>query len=139
MISTDNFQTWKTGTLGISAVEISPSAFALTTFSTQESGLRLYYGGVDGLVYEIIYISGDGVWSEQFRFQGSNGNGGICHSLYNENPGIAQLCLLDTQNDIRSWNLTITPTAISIWALGNYLRPLSMIHLLIRCYRSPAR
>ncbi len=135
VISTDNFQTWKTGN---SAVKISPSAFALTTFYLPDSGLRLYYGGVDGLVHEIIYISGDGIWSAQFRFQSSNGNGGICHSLFNDNPGLAQLYMLDTQNNIRLWNLTITPTAISNWTLSNYLQPPSMIYSLTRSYRSVA-
>lgn len=139
VISTDNFQTWKAGTLGNSAVKISPSAFALTTIYFPESGLGLYYGGVDGLVHEIIYTSGDGIWSGQFRFQSSNGNGGICHSTFNDPPGLAQLYMLDTQNNIRLWNLTTTPTAISNWTLGNYLQPPSMIYSLTRCYRSVAR
>ena len=139
VISTDNFQTWQSGTLGNSAVEISPSAFAMTTFYLPESGLRLYYGGVDGLVHELIYISGDGIWSGQFRFQSSNGNGGLCNSIYNENPGLAQLYMLDAQNNIRLWNLTVTPTIISNWTLGNYLQPPLMIYSLTRCYRSVAR
>ena len=139
VISTDNYETWEFGTIDNSAVKISPSAFALTAFYTQQSGLRLYYGGVDGLVHEIIYISGDGVWSEQFQFQDSNGNGGISHNLCNENPGIAQLYVLDTHNDIRLWNLTITPTEISNWTLGNYLQPSSMRYFLTRCHRSLAR
>ncbi|KAK0513493.1 hypothetical protein JMJ35_004479 [Cladonia borealis] len=117
VISTDNFQTWQTGTLGNSALQISPSAFAMNSFYLPESGLRLYYGGVDGLVHEIVYISGDGIWSEQFRFESSNGNGGICHSIYDENPGLAQLYMLDTQNNFRVWNLSITPTVISNWTL----------------------
>ena len=141
VISTDNFQTWQTGTLGNSAVRISPSAFAMSSFYLPESGLRLYYGGVDGLVHELVYISGDGIWSEQFRFESSNGNGGICHSVYeyDGNPGLAQLYMLDSQNNIRVWNLTITPTVISNWTLGNYLQPPSMIYSLTRCYRSVAR
>ena len=139
VISTDNFQTWKVGTLGNSAVKISPSAFALTTFYLTGSGLRLYYGGVDGLVHEITYISRDGIWSGQFRFQSSNSNSSICHSIFNDPPGLAQLYMLDTQNNIRLWDLIITPTAISNWTLGNYLQPPWIIYSLTRCYRSVAR
>ena len=132
VISTDNFQTWENGTLGNSAVKISASAFALTSWYLAEYGLRLYYGGVDGIVHEIVYLSGEGVWSEQFQFQGSNGNGGIAHSIYNDSPGIAQLYTLDTQNAIRLWNFNFTQTATSYWALGSYLQSLSVIFLLTR-------
>ena len=141
VISTDNFQTWQTGTLGNSAVQTSPSAFAMSSFYLPELGLRLYYGGVDGLVHELVYMSGDGIWSEQFRFESSNGDGGICHSVdeYAETPGLAQLSMLDTQNNIRLWNLTTTPAVTSNWTLGNYLQPQSMIYSLTKCYRSVAR
>lgn len=138
VISTDNFQTWETGTLGKSAVQISASAFALTSWYVPEHGLRLYYGGADGLVHELVYDSGEGVWSKQFQFQGSNGNGGIAHSVYNHSPGIAQLYMLDTQNAIRLWNFNFTGTATSYWALGNYLQSLSLICPLTGFYRSLA-
>ena len=137
LISTDHFQTWETGTLGNSAVKVSASAFALTSWA--EYGLRLYYGGVDGLVHEIVYNSSEGVWSMQFQFQGSNGNGGIAHYIYNDNPGIAQLYMLDTRNAIRLWNFNFTRTATSYWALGNYLQSLPVICLLTRVSRSLAR
>ena len=119
VISIDNFQTWETGTLGNSAVQISASAFALTSWYMAEYGLRLYYGGVDGLVHELVYDSGEGVWSKQFQFQDSNGNGGIAHSIYKDSPGIAQIYMLDTQNAIRLWNFNFTKTATNYWALGN--------------------
>ena len=138
VISTDNFQTWETGTLGNSAVKVSESAFALTAWYIAEYGLRLYYGGVDSLVHEMVYISGEGVWSKQFQFQGSNGNGGIAHSIYNDKPGIAQLYMLDTQNAIRLWNFNFTPTATNYWALGIYLQSLSVICFLTSFYRSLA-
>lgn len=39
-------------------------------------------------------------------------------TLFNDNPGgLAQIYMLDAQNNIRLWNLTITPTAISNWTL----------------------
>lgn len=45
-------------------------------------------------------------------------------TLFNDNPGgLAQIYMLDAQNNIRLWNLTITPTAISNWTLGDYLQP----------------
>lgn len=119
VISIDNFQTWETGTLGNSAVQISESAFALTTWYMAEYGLGLYYGGVDGLVHELVYDSVEGVWSKQFQFQDSNGNGGIAHSVYNDSPEFAQLYMLDTQNAIRLWNSNFTRTATRYWALGN--------------------
>ena len=119
VISIDNFQTWKTGTLGHSAVQTSASVFALTSWYMPEYGLRLYYGGVDGFVHELVYDSGEGVWSKQFTFQDSNGNGGIAHSVYHDSPGIAQLYMLDTQNAIRLWNFNFTGTATNYWALGN--------------------
>ena len=75
--SIDNFQTWKPGTLGNSTVQTSTSAFALTSWYMREYGLRLYYRGVDGIVHELVYDFGEGVWSEQFTFQNSDGNGGI--------------------------------------------------------------
>ena len=84
-----------------------------------EYGLRLYYGGVDGFVHELVYDSGEGVWSKQFKFLDSNGNGGIAHSVYHNSPGIAQLYMLDTQNAIRLWNTNFTGTATNYWALGN--------------------
>ena len=130
MISTDSLNTWQKGTLGNSTVKTSPSAFALTAIYTQASGLRLYYGGADSLVHELVYLSGDKLWSEQFRFDGSNGNGSIAHSSLDEDTGkifaqpdektgIARLYVLDGQNTIRAWNLTISPTTTSNWTLGN--------------------
>ena len=60
-------------------------------------------------------------------------------TMFDESPGLARLYMLDTQNNIRVWNLTIAPTVISNWTLGNYLQPPSMLCSLNRCYRSVAR
>ena len=126
VISTDNFRTWETGTLGDSAVKVSEPAFALTAWYMAEYGLRLYYGGADGLVHEMVYISDEGSGLSSFNFK--------TPMAMVESLTLYMMTSLESHNStcsihrmVSGFGTSISPLRQAVtWALGSYLQSLSV-------------
>ncbi|KAI9845304.1 MAG: hypothetical protein M1837_004926 [Sclerophora amabilis] len=70
-------------------------------YNISDFGIRLYYGGDDHAIHELLWSYGNQAWDTGTVFDDSNGDGGVeCTAGPSQPPGITNLWLLNSKGEL---------------------------------------
>ena len=137
--NSSNETTFSHGNLGILGLKTSNTSKAIAAIykdnlflngPATSPGIRVYYGGDDGLVHEVTYSLNSRAWLPGFDFPNSNGHAGLVTNFVASNSTpIIHLLMLSPENELRLWYYRLNTTAApseSVTVYGNWAE--GMLH-----------